>query len=205
MMRGAPLVLLLLVASTAPARAAAALGGPALRVDGQAHALLWDTRLADYQWRTAPRPGFGVAAFLELGPLGLGARGDLTRTRERLATLSPEVRLLRREALLRLSMFDLAATRVVVEGSYGRTRVDFSPNSITMLDTEVALPSVEAPSGGIGLGLEHRTGSVVLGLHAEQSFLRLATAHARDQEPVEAEIWFVNRRAVLSLGWRLGL
>lgn len=204
-MRRAISTLLLLLASAAPAHGVAALSGPALRVDGQAHALLWDTRLADYQWRTAPRPGFGVAAFFELGPLGLGARGDLTRTSEKLASISPEVRLLRREALLRLSPLEFAATRVVVEGSYGRTRVEFTPESIDVLGTDVRLAPVEAPSGGVGLGLEHRSGNVVLGLHAEQSFLHLATAHARDQEPVQAEIWFVNRRAVLSLGWRLGL
>ena len=197
--------LLAAVVLSLPASAEAALGAPALRLDGQAHALLLDTRLADYQWRTSPRPAFGAACFVELGPLGLGARGDLTRTTERLADLSPQVRLLRREALLRLSMLDLAGTRVVLEGSYGRTRVEFSPANVAMLGTEVALPSVEAPSGGVGLGFEHRAHSLVLGLHAEQSFLRLATAHVRDQEPVEAEIWFANQRLVLSLGWRLGL
>ena len=178
---------------------------PALELEAAGGPALLDPRLDAFAWDTGLRPGLGLGALLDLGALAVGVRGDVIGTTQAIEPIAPRVRLTRREALLRLRLLSLTSTRLSIEGSYGRTRVAFDPDRLVVSGNEVELHAIDAPSGAFGLGLAHAFGPIVLGLHGEQGFVHLATAHRRDAEVIESEVWFSNRRLLLSLGWRMGL
>jgi opacity protein-like surface antigen len=170
----------------APAAASPARGTAWLSVGLLAGGMLADSRLADYQWDTSPRPAWGAQALAGRGPLACGARLWSAQTTQRIdlpgSSVEPRVRLTSVELVGMGRVATLGSSEILISGDVGRLHLGYDPDQITLpgpgIPIIVQFSAVDEWTGGGGVGVRRGFGprwSLALGV--EHDFFGLDTAH----------------------------
>lgn len=191
-----------------PARAAA---GPWLSLGLTSGIERPDARLADYQWTTTPRAGFGATALVGLGRFAAGLRAWTTRTTQQLdATTSSTVRSSRLLLVGEARIAGLLGTELMLDGGAGRMHLGYGPDRVT-IDTGSGPVAVDlAPigtwvsEGGIALRRTLPAGWSA-GLGVDYSRWTIDTAHREGASVVEQRQAFGNWSARFELARRFAL
>jgi hypothetical protein len=172
-----------------------------------------DRKLADYQWDTVPRLGWGGQAVVGGRAWSAGLRLWTASTTQRLDAQDPDARSTARwtslEVVGRRRLATLLGNQVAALASAGRVHLGYDPDRITFdvngTPVTVVLEPVDEWIMGAGVSLQRPLGaSWDLGLEIERRRFELDTAH-RDGDAIEyARESFGDWSARLAIARRLG-
>lgn len=173
---------------------AAGLGHATLSLGGLVGSTRPAAGLADFQWDTGPKLGYGAQALVRFGRFDSGLRLWRTETTQDLdlgnGAGSPAVRSTSVELLGRAGLAEPGGVRVLALATAGRLHLGYHPDRVTLPTTgeEVLLSPVDTWVAGAGLGAERALrGAWSLGVTVEHRVFGLDTA-SRESGAV------VNRR-----------
>jgi hypothetical protein len=174
-----------------------------------------DNALADYEWDTRPKPGWGIETAAGAGRYGLGLRLTQSATTQAMGSVASvsEATVTSRtlELVGRGNLVSFGAQQVFATASAGQLRISYDPDHVD-IDTGGASPArvelapVNTWTWGGGLGLERPLGkSLVGGVECSYRAFSLETAHRSGSTIVVGRDSFGEWNARLAIGWRRGL
>jgi hypothetical protein len=224
------LVLALILAPLGPPGSARAADGPAYPVDLAtaapaapsrgwislallAGSTQFDTGLADYQWDTTPRIGWGATGLIGRGRFATGLELWRAGTTQSIGDLgpSPEVHATSLELVGEVRLVEYRSLRLWVRGHGGWLRLGYHPDQITIQPPgpvspiAVGLDPVDTWTGGGGLAVRRPLGdhwSVGLGLDARR--FTIDTAHREGSQIVYGRETFGDWSARCEVARTLG-
>jgi hypothetical protein len=169
----------------------------------------FDAGLADYQWDTTPRLGWGVKAVVGRGRLDAGIRVWRTSSMQSIGDLgeSPVVHATSWEVIGEGRVAEVLGTEVLVTAGAGRLHLGYAPDRITILPPgsgpiEVDLAPVGSWSGAGGLALRREVAARwAVGLGVDARVWAIDTAHRAGSEIVYARESFGDWSARCELAW----
>jgi hypothetical protein len=172
----------------------------------------FDAKLADYQWDTTPRAGWGVRALVGRGPLACGLRAWRASTTQSIGDLGepPDVHATSWELIGEGGLIEVMGTRVLATGSAGRLHLGYQPDRITIQPPGtspivVDLEPVGAWIVGGGLMLRRAVAAAwTVGLGAEVRMFSIDTSHRAGDVIVQAREALGDWSARFELARRVG-
>lgn len=172
----------------------------------------FDAELADYQWDTTPRPGWGVQGLAGRGRLALGLRAWRTSSTQSIGDLgaAPKVHATSVELVGEGRLAEVLGTQVLATIAGGRLRLGYDPDRVTIQPPapagaiEVDLAPVGAWIGGGGLALRRAVAPAwSVGLGVDARVFAIETAHRAGDAIVFARESFGDWSARFELAWRV--
>ncbi len=173
----------------------------------------FDAGLADYQWDTTPRLGWGLRALAGRGRFATGIRVWRASSTQAIGDLgtAPEVHATSWEIVGEGRVTELLGTRLLVTGGAGRLRLGYDPDRITIQPPGpvspivVDLAPVGAWIGGGGLALRRAVASDwTVGIGVDARVFAIDTAHRAGGAIVVARESFGDWNARFELAWLVG-
>ena len=170
----------------------------------------FDAELADYQWDTTPRPGWGVQALAGRGRLALGLRAWRASSTQSIGDLgaAPKVHATSLELVGEGRLAEVLGTQVLATIAGGRLHLGYDPDRVTIQPPapagaiEVDLAPVGAWIGGGGLALRHAVAPAwSVGLGVDARVFAIETAHRSGDAIVLARESFGDWSARFELAW----
>jgi hypothetical protein len=186
--------------------------GPWISIALLAGTTQFDAGLADYQWDTRPRLGWGPA-LVGRGRLATGLRVWRASSTQSIGDLgpAPSVQATSWELVGEGRLAELWGTRVLVTASAGRLHLGYRPDRITIQPPGPVSPIVVelAPVGtwigGGGLALRRAvTADLTMGLGVETRVFAIDTAHRAGDAIVYARESFGDWSARFEIAWLRG-
>lgn len=173
----------------------------------------FDTGLADYQWDTTPRLGWGLTGRVGRGRFATGLELWRAGTTQAIGDLgaAPEVHATSLELVGEVRLVEYRALRLWVRGHGGWLRLGYHPDQVTIQPPgpvspiAVGLDPVDTWTGGGGLAVRRPFGdhwSVGLGLDARR--FTIDTAHRAGSQIVYARETFGDWSARCEVARTLG-
>ncbi len=184
--------------------------GPWLSVGLLTGSTQFDAGLADYQWDTTPRLGWGVKALIGRGALATGIRVWRASSSQSIGDLGepPAVHATSWEWIGEGRVAEVLGTEVLVTAGAGRLHLGYDPDRITIQPPgsspiDVELAPVGSWSGGGGLALRrHVAGRWTVGLGVDARVWAIDTAHRAGDAIVYARESFGDWNARCELAWK---
>ena len=173
----------------------------------------FDAGLADYQWDTTPRPGWGVRGLVGRGRLAAGLRVWRASSTQSIGDLgaAPRVHATSWELIAEGRLAEVLGIQVLATAGGGRLHLGYDPDQVTIQSPGpvapivVDLEPVGSWIGGGGLALRRGVASSwTLGLGVDARVFTIDTAHRAGGEIVFARESFRDWSARFELAWRVG-
>jgi hypothetical protein len=170
----------------------------------------FDAGLADYQWDTTPRMGWGVKAVVGRGRLATGIRVWRTSSSQAIGDLGapPALHATSWEWIGEGRVAEVLGTEVLVTAGAGRLHLGYDPDRVTIQPPgpvspiEVELAPVGSWSGGGGLALRRQVAARwTVGLGVDARVWAIDTAHRAGSEIAYARESFGDWSARCELAW----
>lgn len=168
----------------------------------------FDAGLADYQWDTTPRIGWGVKAVVGRGRLATGIRVWRTSSSQAIGDLGapPTVHATSWEWIGEGRVAEVLGTEVLLTSGAGRLHLGYDPDRVTIQPAgspiEVELAPVGSWSGGLGLALRREVAARwTVGLGVDARGWAIDTAHRAGSSIVYARESFGDWSARCELAW----
>jgi hypothetical protein len=171
----------------------------------------FDAELADYQWDTTPRLGWGVQALAGRRRLGLGLRVWRASSTQSIGDLgaAPQVRATSVELVGEARVAEVLGTQVLATIGGGRLHLGYDPDQVTIQPPSPAGPivvdlvPVGTWIGGGGLALRRAVAPAwTVGLGVDARVFAIETAHRAGSAIVYARESFGDWSARCELAWR---
>ncbi len=192
---------------------ARAAGGPRLSLGLLAGTTQFDAGLADYQWDTTLRPGWGLQALIGGGRLAAGVRVWRAATTQSIGDLgaAPDVHATRWELIGEGRLLEALGTEFRLTAGAGRLRLAWDPDRIVLQPAgggapiEVALAPVGTWTGGAGFVLRRPLAADwTVGLGVDARIYAIDTARRSGDTVVLARERFGDWSTRLELAWWRG-